>query len=379
MDLQERFIYDTKIEDRDIGAKLNVEYDNQPCYDIVFEKDFSKLLDEMEFLNIETKKIMIVSESNVAPLYLNEVMNILSLKAKKVESFVFESGEENKNLDVVSDLYEHLIVNRFERADILIALGGGVVGDLTGFTAATYLRGVDFIQIPTTLLSQVDSSVGGKTGVDFRAFKNMVGAFYMPKLVYINISTLNTLTARDFSSGMGEVIKYGIIKDRPLFDWLKENSEEILSLNPDYLKTMIYICCNIKREVVQRDPKEKGERALLNYGHTIGHAVEKLKNFEILHGECVSIGMSAAAYLSAQKGYIDKNALEEINNMIELYNLPTSTNGIESDAIINATLNDKKMSGGNIKFISVDTIGDCFVDTSVSKEEMKLASEYIIK
>ena len=372
------FIYTIPIDEREIKDIINVYYEDNPCYDIVFEKDFSKLTDKLSFLNIENKKVMIVTETNVAPLYLEEIINIFSGKAKQVESFIFNAGEENKNLNVVSNLYEKLIINKFDRKDLLIALGGGVVGDLTGFTASTYLRGIDFIQIPTTLLSQVDSSVGGKTGVDFNSYKNMVGAFYMPRLVYMNYSTLNTLPSRDFCSGMGEVIKYGIIKDRPFFEWLKEHRDDILELNPEYIKKMLYICCNCKKDVVQRDPKEKGERALLNFGHTIGHAVEKLKNFEVMHGECVAIGMNAAAYLSCQKGYISENEVKEIQDTIESYYLPLTTDSIDNTAVVEATFNDKKMDGGQIKFISIKSIGNAFIDTNVLKDEMLSASEYII-
>lgn len=358
---------------------LNVKYENKPCYDIVFTNSFSDLASNISKLNIKDRKIMIVSESRVAPLYLDEVKTILTPLCNRVDAFVFKAGEESKNLDTVSDLYEKLIVNHYDRHDMLVALGGGVVGDLTGFTAATYLRGIDFIQVPTTLLSQVDSSVGGKTGVDFRAFKNMVGAFYQPKLVYINTSTLNTLNDRDFSSGMAEVIKYGIIKDKPFFQWLNENSEDILKREPSLLKQMIYISCDTKRDVVERDPKEKGERALLNLGHTIGHAVEKIKDFTLFHGECVAIGMNAAAYISLNKGYISKEEYVSILNLIEKYNLPIETDSLDVDKVVNITLNDKKMASGKIKFISIKSIGEAFVDLNVTKEDMREACEKINK
>lgn len=189
-------------------------------------------------------------------------------------SIIFEAGESQKNLDTVKMIYEKLILAKFDRKDLLVALGGGVTGDITGFTAATYLRGIDFVQIPTSLLAQVDSSIGGKTGVDFDSYKNMVGAFHMPKLVYINVSTLTTLSDEQFISGMGEIIKHGLIKDSAYFDWLIENHDRILARDKDVLMEMIRVSCNIKRVVVENDPTEKGDRALLNFGHTLGHAIE---------------------------------------------------------------------------------------------------------
>ncbi|MBE5957895.1 MAG: 3-dehydroquinate synthase [Lachnospiraceae bacterium] len=357
---------------------LEVKYEGKPCYDIVFEQNFNELKERLETLNIKNKKVMVVSETNVAPHYMSEVKEIVKSLQNNVFEFVFEAGEASKNLDTVSRLYEELIINKFDRKDILIALGGGVVGDLTGFTASTYLRGIDFIQIPTTLLSQVDSSVGGKTGVDFKAYKNMVGAFYQPKLVYINTSTLNTLPDREFFSGMAEVIKYGVIKKREYFDWLVENAAEIKNRNQDLLEKMIFVSCDTKREVVEKDPKEKGERALLNFGHTIGHAVEKEKNFDLLHGECISIGMYAAAFLCLDKGYINQDTFNRLKECLVKYELPITTDQIDVDSVAGATLNDKKMSAGVIKFISFDSIGNAFIDTSVTMEEMKNAISKII-
>jgi len=368
------------IDNITLSTVLNVYYENKPCYNIIFKKDFNDLIVNLNELNIKNRRIMIVSETNVAPLYLDELKNLLNNECVLVKEFIFEAGEQSKNIDTVSRLYEELIINKFDRNDLLLALGGGVVGDLTGFTASTYLRGVDFVQIPTTLLSQVDSSVGGKTGVDFKAYKNMVGAFYQPKLVYINISTLNTLTDSDFNSGMAEVIKYGLINNKDFFEWLKQNVSLIKERNIETLTKMIYICCNAKREVVERDPKEKGERALLNLGHTIGHAVEKTKDFQLLHGECVAIGINAASQLSYNKGYISIEVVESIKNVLLAYDLPINTAGIDVDDVVNATLNDKKMSSGIIKFISIKGIGESFIDTTVSLEDIKkVVSETTIR
>ena len=273
---------------------INVKYEGKPLYNIVIEQSFDKLAEEFDKLGVTGRKLCIVSDSNVAPLYAKYVEDQLSKTGNKVFTYVFEAGEANKNLDTVEDVYEFLIKNHFDRKDMLVALGGGVVGDLTGFTAATYLRGISFIQVPTSLLAQVDSSIGGKTGVDFRAYKNMVGAFYQPKLVYMNISVLKSLSDRLFNSGFGEIIKHGLIKDAAYYKWLRDNISNIKNRNSDALEQMIYVSCNIKREVVEKDPKEKGDRALLNFGHTLGHAIEKLMNFKLYHGECVTLGMIAA-------------------------------------------------------------------------------------
>ena len=330
---------------------MKVNYEQKPCYDIVFSKDFNLLNDEIQQLNISNKRICIVTESNVGPLYANEVKDIFMSNSKEVIIFEFTAGEAHKNLDTISELYTVLIENKFDRNDMLVALGGGVVGDMTGYAAATYLRGIDFIQIPTSLLAQVDSSIGGKTGVDYKAYKNMIGAFYQPKLVYMILSTLNSLPDREYYSGMGEIVKHGLIKDSDYFYWLKENYQKILDRDYDTLFTMIYNSCNVKRKVVEEDPKEKGDRALLNFGHTIGHAVEKLKNFTLLHGECVSIGIVSAAYISLVKNYINNTEFNDICDTLKLFKLPVTTSDINANDVVEATLNDKKMDSGVIKFI----------------------------
>ncbi len=269
---------------------LTVHLNDEPIYDIFFANDFNSLPELLAGQGIADRRVCIVTESNVAPLYLDEIRNQLDGKCKELISIIFEAGESQKNLDTVKMIYEKLILAKFDRKDLLVALGGGVTGDITGFTAATYLRGIDFVQIPTSLLAQVDSSIGGKTGVDFDSYKNMVGAFHMPKLVYINVSTLTTLSDEQFISGMGEIIKHGLIKDSAYFDWLIENHDRILARDKDVLMEMIRVSCNIKRVVVENDPTEKGDRALLNFGHTLGHAIERYLDLKLSHGACVGIG-----------------------------------------------------------------------------------------
>lgn len=358
--------------------RVTVHLDEKPIYDIVMTEDFSALPGEIEKLSISNRRLCIVTDSNVEKLYLNEVKELLAPCCKTVISFVFPAGEEHKNLDTVRDLYETLILNHFDRNDMLAALGGGVVGDLCGFAAATYLRGVAFMQIPTTLLSQVDSSIGGKTGVDFDAYKNMVGAFHMPKLVFTNINTLQTLPDNQFSAGMGEVIKHGLIKDAAYYEWLLENAADIWARKPEALRKTATWSNEIKRAVVEKDPTEKGDRMLLNFGHTLGHAIEKLKNFELLHGECVALGALAAMKLSENRGMIKPEETNRFKEALGEFHIGTQVSGLEKDAIVAASKNDKKMDSGIIKFILIHSIGDAYVDRTVTEDEMKQALDQVL-
>lgn len=350
---------------------ITVHYNEKPIYDIVIEPNFKNLANSFSKLSVSERRLCIITDSNVGKIYADIVKTELEKTGNTVFVYSFQAGEENKNLDVVSDLYEFLIVNKFDRKDMLVALGGGVVGDLTGFTASTYLRGIDFIQIPTSLLAQVDSSIGGKTGVDFRSYKNMVGAFHQPKLVYINLDTLKTLSERLFNSGFGEIIKHGFIKDKAYYNWLREKSESIKKLDMPTLENMIFISCNIKRKVVEIDPTEQGDRALLNFGHTLGHAIEKLMNFKLYHGECVALGMIAALTISENRGYITESEMKDALDMLKLYGFPTSISGITIDDVIAISKSDKKMDAGKIKFVLLKEIGNAFIDNMVTDEEMR--------
>lgn len=368
-----------------MGKTITVSYDTEEnamkSYNIEIQRDFALLPDKLKKLGYGSNKVCIVADSTVASLYLKEVQSLLEPMFDFCTSFVFEAGESNKNTDTVGFVYEHLIQNKFDRKDLLVALGGGVVGDLTGFTAATYLRGIDFIQVPTTLLAQTDSSIGGKTGVDFMQYKNMVGAFYMPKLVYMNISTLKTLSSRQFSAGTAELIKHGFIKDASYTRFIQENSIKIMKQQPDIMEEMIFRSCQIKREVVELDPKEQGERALLNFGHTIGHAIEKLSDFTLYHGECVALGMVGAAYISYRLGNLTEEQLQQLKNIIESYGLPVSLKQFsctEND-ILAASKLDKKMESGKIKFIVLKTLGKAYITKELTDEEILTGIAYIIE
>ena len=357
---------------------ITVHLDDKPIYDIVIENDFSKLAESFNKLNVSGRKLAVITDSNVGPLYSEMVEKELKKTGNDVFVYEFKAGEENKNLDTVCDVYEFLIKNRFDRKDMLVALGGGVVGDLTGFAAASYLRGVDFIQIPTSLLAQVDSSIGGKTGVDFRSYKNMVGAFHQPKLVYMNTSTLKSLSDRLFNSGFGEILKHGLIKDYSYFTWLKDNVDRINARQDDALCEMISVSCNIKRRVVELDPTEKGDRALLNFGHTLGHAIEKLMDFSLYHGECVVLGMIAALKICVSKGTITDAQFNDITEVFKSYRFPLSVSGITIERVIEVSKNDKKMDGGKIKFILLSEMGNAYIDRNVTDKDMAEALVGII-
>lgn len=356
-----------------MAQRLTVLYNKKPCYDIVFNQCFDGLTKELAKLETAGRRLCIVTDSNVDSLYGEELKELLTESSAKVCKYVFPAGEESKNLDVVKKVYEFLIKENFDRKDMLVALGGGVVGDLTGFVAATYLRGVDFVQVPTTLLAQTDSSIGGKTGVDFDGYKNMVGAFKMPRLVYINPNVLGTLDDRQFFAGFAEVMKYGLIKDSIFYEWLIENMYEICERDMVVLEEMLMRSCAVKKLVVEKDPTEQGERALLNLGHTIGHAVEKAKNFELLHGECVALGTVAAAYISWKKEMLTMEEYYEIRDMYVPFYLPISVEGIDPQEILRLTKSDKKMDGGSIKFILLKGIGKAVVDKNVTDEEILAA------
>lgn len=354
-----------------MSKSMTVSYEGKSCYSILLEQTYEKLPEELCRLGYhEDRKICIVTDSNLSNLHLTSLEEVVKSCFKFITTFSFPAGEEQKNLDTVQKLYEHLIKNHFDRHDVLIAFGGGVVGDLTGFTAATYVRGIDFIQIPTTLLSQVDSSIGGKTGVDFLCYKNMVGAFYQPKLVYMNLSLLGTLPKEQFVSGMAEILKHGLIKSEAYFSWLNQHSTQIMAMEADVLEEMIYESCRIKGGVVERDPKEAGERALLNFGHTIGHAVEKLSDFKLFHGHCVGIGMAAACYLSCALGHISKQEYTRILHTLTRFGLPVKTSLLSADEVLMATKSDKKRIAGAIKFILLKSVGHAYINQELSDAQI---------
>lgn len=360
-----------------MSQRLEIQYNKKPCYEIVYESSFEALAQELDCLGASSKRLCVVTDSNVAPLYADEVLSLLAGHCVKAVKYVFPAGEQHKNLDEIKKLYAFLIEEGFDRKDMLLALGGGVVGDMTGYAAATYLRGIDFVQIPTTLLAQADSSIGGKTGVDFDSYKNMVGAFKMPRLVYVNLSTLSTLDERQYFNGFAEVMKHGLIKNASFYEWLIENMYEICERDPATLEKMLYESCMVKKLVVEKDPTEQGDRALLNFGHTIGHAIEKAMNFELYHGECVALGCVCAAFISWKKELLSMEEYYEVRDMFVPFNLPISIDGIDQQEILRLTKSDKKMEAGTIKFVLLKKIGKAVIDRTVTDEEILAAIEEI--
>ena len=352
--------------------RITVHRDGKDIYDIILEHSFARLGEEVSRLGINGRKICIVSDSNVAPIYLDAVKEQLTPYCHTMGSFVFPAGEEQKNLDTVRDLYRYLICHHYDRKDGLVALGGGVVGDLCGYSAATYLRGIRFIQGPTTLLSQVDSSIGGKTGVDFDSYKNMVGAFHMPILVYTNTATLQTLSKEQYASGMGEIIKHGLIQSHDYYDWIDSHVSEINRREDETCRTMILESDRVKQKIVEEDPLELGQRALLNFGHTLGHAIEKLMDFQLLHGQCVALGCIGAVHLSVLRGFLSEEEEQAIRRTLHRFGLPVSLKGLHlnKEEILAATKKDKKMDSGRIRFILLRRIGEAYIDSTVSDQEL---------
>jgi 3-dehydroquinate synthase len=308
-------------------------------------------------------KIAVITNPTVAQLYLDPVHDALARAGFAVTPILIPDGEEHKELRSLSAIYDRLIEERFERRSCVLALGGGVVGDLAGFAAATYLRGVPFVQAPTTLLAQVDSSVGGKTGVNHRDGKNLVGAFYQPRLVLIDVSVLQSLPQRELVAGLAEVIKYGVIEDPALFKLLEEKIEKLIGLDRALLAQVIATSCAIKAKVVEKDEREDEYRAVLNFGHTVGHALEAATHYhKYLHGEAIGIGMVQAAVISAQQGFCDQRSLERIQKLIRKAGLPMEIpREVSIEKLIQSLELDKKAAGGKVKFVMCAGIGKtCF-------------------
>jgi 3-dehydroquinate synthase len=306
------------------------------------------------------RRCAVITDSNVAPLYADHAMRCLAAAGFEPLLVTVPAGERSKSLPIVTSCFDQLAQHRLERKSFVVALGGGVVGDLAGFVAATYLRGVAFVQVPTTLLSQVDSSVGGKVGVNLKAGKNLVGAFYQPRLVLCDLDTLRTLPEREYRSGLAEVIKYGIIYDPALFRRLEREMKHVLRLKADVLAAVVARCCQIKAEVVSQDETEGGLRAILNFGHTIGHAIEAITQYSTyLHGEAISVGQIAAARLSNALLRLPEADVDRIHALFRNAGLPAHIDltSRQLAQLHNAMLLDKKVTGGELKFVLIQRIG----------------------
>lgn len=321
--------------------------------------------------HLKRKQVAIVSNTTVAPLYLNPLAQPLRAAGVDVIEIVLPDGEAYKNNETLQIIYDQLLQRRAERNTTLIALGGGVIGDLTGYAAATYLRGVPFIQVPTTLLSQVDSSVGGKTGINHPLGKNMIGAFYQPKLVLADIDTLKTLPARELSAGIAEVIKYGLIRDADFFDWLETNMSALMALEPAVASYAIYRSCQNKAEVVAADEHEQGERALLNLGHTFGHAIENAMGYGVwLHGEAVAAGTVMAADLSLRMGWLQAAQVARIKAIMQAAQLPVTPPNLGASEYLRLMQLDKKVADGRIRLILQQAIGKAVITADYDPDKL---------
>jgi 3-dehydroquinate synthase len=315
---------------------------------------------------LERKKVAIVTNTTIAPLFLERVAGALAAAGVEVVRIVVEDGEEHKSWDSLNSIFDTLIAQRCGRDTTLIALGGGVIGDLTGFAAAVYQRGVPYIQLPTTLLAQVDSSVGGKTAINHHLGKNMIGAFYQPRLVIADMGTLDTLPDRELRAGLAEVIKHGLIRDADFFGWLEGNVDRLLVRDPEALAHAVLRSIAIKAEVVSKDEREAGDRVLLNFGHTFGHAIETGFGYGTwLHGEAVAAGMAMAADLSQRLGYISNSDAARVRAILERAGLPIAAKGLAPEYMHELMSIDKKSKEGRVRFVLLERLGSAVVRADV--------------
>ncbi len=352
---------------------VGLEERSYPIY--IGEDSFEKACQYLEENSIG-KKYCIISDDKVVELYGKRFLADLCAIGLQGELVTFPQGESNKHLQTVGDLASKMAQKGFDRKDAIIAVGGGVTGDIAGFLASAYMRGIPFIQVPTTLLSQVDSSVGGKTGVDIPEGKNLVGAFYQPKAVFIAPAVLKTLPRKEILGGLAEVIKYGVIRDSEFLQFLKDKREAILALESRELAQLIFTCCKIKAEVVEEDETESNVRRILNYGHTIGHAVEAASDFTLIHGLAVSIGMAAVNKIAVELGYINEKDENYILGLLNEYGLPVKIPlELDRTRIKKYLLTDKKTVDGNVNFIFPQGIGKTIIRGDISDDLIDKALE----
>jgi 3-dehydroquinate synthase len=321
-----------------------------------------------------TGKAFIITDANVRGLYAAILERGLADAGFKVTVLEIPAGEEQKTLATAGQLYQRLAESFAERTTLILALGGGVIGDLAGFVAATYMRGVPLVQVPTSLLAMVDSSIGGKTAVDYGSLKNMVGAFYQPKLVVADVATLKTLPKVELANGMGEVIKHAVIRDKAFFSYLRKNIVSAMAYDMDVLENIVAENARIKGPVVETDEKESHLRTLLNYGHTVGHAVEAVSDFKIKHGQAVAIGMMAAAKISLRLGYINEEDVNQLEELIRVADLPVKLPDFDrakKEKLLELIKHDKKVLDGKIRFVLLKTIGKAFISDKVTVDTIR--------
>lgn len=343
-------------------------------YDIQIDKNLLATIRFAEEFPYEQR--LVLTNTTIYALHSDRILSLVEGDRDRV--VIIEDGERYKNLESFAEVHTRLLELEFNRRSLLIAFGGGVIGDLAGFVASTYQRGIDFVQIPTTLLAQVDSSVGGKTAVNHPLGKNMIGTFYQPKRVLIDLSLLSTLPQREYVSGLAEVLKYGFIQDAEFLEWMRINYEAILAKEPEVMGEMIYRSCASKKWIVDQDERESGIRATLNLGHTFGHAIEKLMKYQgILHGEAVAVGMNMAGYLSCRMGLISKKDQLYITSLLHLFDLPCEApQSFTAQEFLNVMRLDKKNLTQKIRFVLLESVGKAMITDDIPEEYIIEAIEF---
>ena len=366
------------ISDKNQMVKVEIPEQQAYFYPIIIGEDILDKVGKFIKKYSKAQKLLIITNKTVYPLFGEKIKASLLKEGFEIDFVILEDGEKYKNIQSLESIWQRAIEFKLERKDAIIALGGGVIGDVTGFAASTYLRGIDFIQIPTTLLSQVDSSVGGKVAVNNKLGKNLIGSFYQPKFVLTDVSTLKTLSESELKVGLAEVLKYGMIEkscglrgfDASLLEYLKQNKEAIFTLNTDIIQELVKYCCELKAAVVNKDEKEAGLRAILNFGHTIGHAIEKCSNYEnINHGQAIEMGMKGALYISKARNLIDEDYYKDCMEILDLYKMDYKiSKSIKPEALYDAMLSDKKILSGRIRFVLSTGESEVNIFNDIDKE-----------
>ena len=333
-------------------------------YHIHFAENYEGLRDTFYEIFPSQTKLCMVSDSHVAPLYAREIGLAMG---RDIPTFVFEAGEAQKHFGTLQDMYAFLLAHKMDRKSCVLALGGGVAGDMAGFAAATFMRGIPFVQLPTSLLAQVDASVGGKTAVDFGGVKNLVGAFHQPRMVYINLRTLRTLPAVEFASGMAEALKHGLIADPAYYQFLADEAAAIQALEPAALFRVVAGSCRVKAQVVAQDEKERGLREVLNFGHCVGHAVESLSGYTLPHGHCVALGMVAALEASCRLGAVSQGDVDTARQRLLAYGLPV-THHMDAQTVLQAMYTDKKVLDNALRVVLLSAVGQAYTHDALSPE-----------
>ncbi len=361
-------------EIRHVWDRVNVPLDERSYEISIGPGLLTELPERLEDLGIKKSRLFIVTDSNVEDLLGLDLLNLLRQVGFDTELISFPAGEESKNMNTVIDLARRLVGLGADRKSLLLALGGGVTGDICGFLASIYMRGIPFIQIPTTLLAQVDSSVGGKTGVDLPEGKNLIGTFVQPLSVFADIGVLCSLPASELGNGIAEIVKYGMIRDMDLFRFLEEKWWDVVNLEPDTISFLVKRSCEIKADVVSRDEREGGLRRILNFGHTIGHAVEAVSGFTIPHGEAVSLGMVAVSRISVSRGLMTGEELARLTSLLERFRLPVEIPAdMDKETVMEHMKRDKKVQDGRIHFVLARGIGETVIADDVTGRETEIA------